>query len=73
LLLDNNLISNDKIDELLPELDKLKKLSDAIRFLGQNNIPEECITSFIPKIGFDIVWNGIDFNDALIQRKLIND
>ena len=73
LLLDNYLISNDKIDELLPELDKLKKLSDAIRFLGQNNIPEECITSFIPKIGFDIVWNGIDFNDALIQRKLVND
>jgi uncharacterized protein len=73
LLLDNYLISNDKIDELLPELDKLKKLSDAVRFLGQNNIPEECITSFIPKIGFDIVWNGIDFNDALIQRKLIND
>ena len=73
LLLDNYLISNDKIDELLPELDKLKKLPDAVRFLGQNNIPEECITSFIPKIGFEIVWNGIDFNDALIQRKSIND
>ena len=73
LLLDNYLISNDKIDELLPELTKLKKLPDAVRFLGQNNIPEECITSLIPKIGFEIVWNGIDFNDALIQRKLIND
>ena len=73
LLLDNYLISNDKIDELLPELNKLKKLSDAVRFLGQNNIPEECITSLIPKIGFEIVWNGIDFNDALIQRKSIND
>jgi len=73
LLLDNYLISNDKIDELLPELDKLKKLPDAVRFLGQNNIPEECITSLIPKIGFEIIWNGIDFNDALIQRKSIND
>src|SRR6476469_741774 len=73
LLIDNYLISNDKIDELLPEFDKLKKLPDAVRFLGQNNIPEECITSLIPKIGFEIVWNGIDFNDALIQRKSIND
>jgi hypothetical protein len=73
LLLDNYMISNDKIDELLPELDKLKKLSDAVRFLEQNNIPEECTISLIPKIGFEIVWNGIDFNDALIQRKLIND
>jgi predicted nuclease of restriction endonuclease-like RecB superfamily len=73
LLLDNYLISNDKIDELLPEFDKLKKLPDAVRFLGQNNIPEECIISLIPKIGFEIVWNGIDFNDALIKRKLIDD
>jgi predicted nuclease of restriction endonuclease-like RecB superfamily len=73
LLLDNYLISNDKIDELLPEFDKLKKLPDAVRFLEQNNIPEECIISLIPKIGFEIVWNGIDFNDALIKRKLIDD
>jgi hypothetical protein len=70
LLVDNYIISNDKINELLPELDKIKKLGDAIRFLGENNIPEECITLLIPKMGFEIVWNGIDSNNAIIQRQL---
>jgi hypothetical protein len=71
LLVDNYIISNDKIKELLPELDKIKKLGDAIRFLAENNIPEECITLLIPKMGFEIVWNGIDSNNAIIQRQLI--
>ncbi|HEX2306533.1 MAG TPA: DUF790 family protein [Nitrososphaeraceae archaeon] len=73
LLVDNYIISNDKIKELLPELEKIKKLQDAIRFLGENNIPDECITLLLPKVGFDIVWNGIDSNNALIQRQLTND
>lgn len=73
LLVDNYMISNDKINELLPELDKINKLDDAICFLCDNNIPEECITLLIPKIGFEIVWNGIDSNNALIQRQVIKD
>ncbi|MDW0152705.1 MAG: DUF790 family protein [Nitrososphaeraceae archaeon] len=73
LLVDNYMISIDKINELLPELDKINKLHDAICFLCENNIPEECITSLIPKIGFEIVWNGIDSNNALIQRQIIKD
>jgi uncharacterized protein len=73
LLVDNYMISIDKINELLPELDKINKLHDAICFLIENNIPEECITLLIPKIGFEIVWNGIDSNNALIQRQVIRD
>ncbi|MGI0030425.1 MAG: DUF790 family protein, partial [Nitrososphaeraceae archaeon] len=73
LLVDNYMISIDKINELLPELDKINKLHDAICFLCENNIPEECITSLISKIGFEIVWNGIDSNNALIQRQIIKD
>jgi predicted nuclease of restriction endonuclease-like RecB superfamily len=73
LLVDNYMISIDKINELLPELDKINKLHDAICFLCENNIPEECITLLIPKIGFEIVWNGIDSNNALIQRQVIKD
>jgi predicted nuclease of restriction endonuclease-like RecB superfamily len=73
LLVDNYMISIDKINELVPELDKINKLHDAICFLCENNIPEECITLLIPKIGFEIVWNGIDSNNALIQRQVISD
>ena len=69
LLIDNYLISIDKINRMLPELDKINKLKDAIYFLSKNDIPEECITLLIPKIGFEIIWNGIDANDASIQRQ----
>lgn len=69
LLIDNCMISIDKISKLLPDLDKISKLQDAIYFLIKNEIPEECITLLIPKIGFEIIWNGIDSNNALIQRQ----
>jgi hypothetical protein len=69
LLIDNYMISVDKISNLLPELDKISKLQDAVKFLSDNGIPEEFITLLFPKIGFEIIWNGIDPNNALIQRQ----
>jgi predicted nuclease of restriction endonuclease-like RecB superfamily len=69
ILVDNYMVSISKINELLPELDKINRLQDALNFLIKNGIPEECITLLIPKIGFEIVWNGIDSNNALIQRQ----
>ena len=69
LLIDNYMISVDKISKLLPELDKIGKLQNAVSFLSENGIPEECITLLIQKIGFEIIWNGIDSNNALIQRQ----
>ena len=72
LLVDNYMISNDKIRELLPQLDKIGKLQDAIRLLRQSNIPEECVTLLITKMGYEIIWNGIDSNNAQVQRQTMN-
>ena len=72
LLIDNYMISVDKINKLLPDLDKVSRFEDAISFLSKNGIPEKCITLLIPKIGFEIIWNGIDSNNALIQRQKKN-
>lgn len=72
LLVDNYMISNDKISELLPELDKIVKLQDAVRLLCQSNIPEECVTLLITKMGYEIIWNGIDSNNAQVQRQTMN-
>ena len=69
LLINNYMISVDKISKLLPELDKISKFQDAVNFLSDNGIPEQCITLLIPKIGFEIIWNGIDPNNALLQRQ----
>ena len=73
LLVDNYLISNKKIKTLLPELDRISKLQDAVRLLCDNNIPEECVTLLIPKMGYEIVWNGIDSNNAQIKRQIMDD
>ena len=72
LLVDNYMISNDKISKLLPELDKIGKLQDAVRLLRQSNIPEECVTLLITKMGYEIIWNGIDSNNAQVQRQTMN-
>jgi len=72
LLVDNYMISNDKISELLPKLDKIGKLQDAVRLLRQSNIPEECVTLLITKMGYEIIWNGIDSNNAQVQRQTMN-
>jgi uncharacterized protein len=69
LLIDSFMISVEEIRKLLPELDKINKLQDAVYFLSKEGIPEDCITLLIPKIGFEIIWNGIDSNNALIQRQ----
>ena len=69
LLINNYMISVDKISKLLPELDKISKFQDAVNFLSDNGIPEQCITLLVPKIGFEIIWNGIDPNNALLQRQ----
>ena len=72
LIVGSYLISNDKIRDLLPEVDKINKLHDAIRLLHQNQIPEECITLLITKMGYEIIWNGIDSNNAQIHRHKMN-
>jgi predicted nuclease of restriction endonuclease-like RecB superfamily len=72
LMVDNYLISNDKIRDLLPKVDKINKLQDAVKLLHQNQIPEECITLLITKMGYEIIWNGIDSNNAQIHRHKMN-
>jgi predicted nuclease of restriction endonuclease-like RecB superfamily len=72
LIVGNYLISNDKIRDLLPKVDKINKLQDAVKLLHQNQIPEECITLLITKMGYEIIWNGIDSNNAQIHRHKMN-
>lgn len=69
LLLDSFLISRKKIFEVEIILKKVVSLSDAMNLLRENGIPEKCIASLITKLGFDIIWNGIDLNNATIAKR----
>jgi hypothetical protein len=35
----------------------------------KNGIPEECHLDLISKLGFNIIWKGIDYNTATIEKK----
>jgi len=63
------LILKSKAQELDVLLTDTCKFNDACLVLEKNDIPESCHIELLAKLGFDIIWKGIDFNNATIQRK----
>jgi hypothetical protein len=65
------LILKSKAKELELLLEKITKFDDACSVLKENGIPESCHVDLISKLGFDIIWKGIDYSNATIERKKI--
>ena len=63
------LILKSKAQELNLLLTGTSKLNDASLLLEKNDIPESCHMDLLDKLGFDIIWKGIDPSNATIQRK----
>jgi hypothetical protein len=69
-LVDKYLISDfklEKLKSLLKSIDNLNEANDVLKF---NGIPESCILDVISKLGFEIVWYGIDSSRASIKRNV---
>lgn len=69
LTVDTYLILKSKVKELELLLNKVVKFNDASLLLEKNDIPEACHTTLISKLGFDIIWKGIDCSNATIERR----
>ncbi len=67
----NNLymISKGKIDSIKNMLRGTLKFIEACKILDTNKIPESCHADFLSKIGYDVIWNDLDPNNATIQKK----
>src|SRR5919198_1560397 len=65
------LISKSKAKELELLLGEITKFEDACSVLKENGMPESCYADLISKLGFDIIWKGIDYSNATIERKKI--
>jgi hypothetical protein len=65
------LISKSKAKELELLLGEITKFEDACSVLKENGMPESCYVDLISKLGFDIIWKGIDYSNATIERKKI--
>jgi uncharacterized protein len=72
VLLDSFLLSRKKVSEIDDILKRVHRLNDAMRLLTDNDIPEKCVTNLISKLGYDIIWKGIDLNDATISKRCDN-
>ncbi|HEY6882495.1 MAG TPA: hypothetical protein VI278_00480, partial [Nitrososphaeraceae archaeon] len=69
IITDKYLILKSKAQELNLLLTDTSKFNDACSLLEKNNIPESCHMDLLAKLGFDIIWKGIDSSNATIQRK----
>jgi uncharacterized protein len=69
LIVDRYLISKSKVKELELLVGNVVKFSDVQLLLTKNGIPESCHTVLISKLGFDIIWKGIDCSNATIERR----
>lgn len=68
VIIDKYLVPESKVDELEQLLKDVIKFSDACSILEENGIPEPCYGDLLYKLGFVIIWKGIDYNTATIQK-----
>jgi predicted nuclease of restriction endonuclease-like RecB superfamily len=69
LIADTYLISKSKVKELELILERVTVFNEASALLSKSDIPEPCHTDLITKLGFEIVWKGIDSNNTTIKKK----
>ena len=64
-------VSKFKIHELVTLLRGTTKFIEACSIFAGNSIPEPCYADLISKMGYDVIWQSMDSNDArIVKRKL---
>jgi hypothetical protein len=63
------LISQVKVEKLKSLLTGVTKFHEACLLLLKNGIPEVCHADIITKLGYDVLWQNLDPNTALLTRR----
>jgi uncharacterized protein len=68
------LISNWLLDNIKNAMVDMKsnKFTDACSLLAEYGIPEECYATLLYLLGYDVVWNSININNAVIVKRSNN-
>ncbi len=70
LIIDSWFVSKSKVNALAELLNGTKKFTEACRILSDNSIPEVCHAELISMLGYDVIWQSIDTDNAvLVKRK----
>jgi uncharacterized protein len=69
VMVDKYLISDTKLERVNDLIDNMDSLSEVNSILGDNDIPESCLLGIMSKLGFDIIWHGMDYSRACLKKK----
>ena len=64
-------VSKCKIHELVKLIGGVTKFIDACSIFAENSIPEPCYADLISKMGYDVIWQSMDSNDAKIVKRVL--
>jgi uncharacterized protein len=62
-------ISKSKTNELIRLLTGTTKFTDACAIFSEKSIPEPCYGELISELGYDVIWQSMDPNDASIVKR----
>jgi predicted nuclease of restriction endonuclease-like RecB superfamily len=65
------LISQTKIKDLESQLTGITKFNEACLLLLKNGIPEACHPDIVTRLGYDVLWQSLDPDTALLVRRHI--
>lgn len=63
------LISKEKTNDIKDSLNGISKFVESCKVLERHEIPELCHADLLSKLGYDVVWNDLDPNNAKIIQK----
>jgi len=70
LIVGKFLVSKIKAHKMEKLLEGVTKYVDACSLLAQNSIPDACHAELISKLGYDVVWQGLDPGKASIKKQV---
>jgi len=63
------LISKEKLTVVTNSLNDISKFIEACTVMLSHKIPDSCHADLLSKLGYDVVWNDLDPNNATIIKK----
>jgi uncharacterized protein len=63
------LIPRSKILQLQESLNFISTFTDAVLLFREYKVPESCHVDLISKLGYDIIWRGIDSTNACLEKR----
>ena len=72
VLVGSYLISKERISLIDDALDGISKFVDACKIMASEKIPDSCHAELASKMGYDVVWEDLDPNHAVMSKKRLS-